>query len=252
MNSFSPSLIELDNARDTAPSSSTLRRHALIYQLDSSVPAPDAAPLSPELAIIRQPDSVLTESIRAARTQLLLRGFPSSRKTVVVAGISQNCGASLFSANLAALFSQVGEKTLLVDANMRNPTVHHIFNLSNSSGLSDVLTHRATLSEALLSIDALPNLTLLTAGAVQSDASELLSASAFNALNTDLTGQFDIIFYDTPAFLESTDALMVAKYSGCVLLVVHRNQSRLTDVNAVCQQITGNGIEIIGSVLVDY
>lgn len=171
---------------------------------------------------------------------------------MVVAGISQNCGASLFSANLAALFSQVGEKTLLVDANMRDPAVHHIFNLSNSSGLSDVLTHRATLSEALLSIDALPNLTLLTAGAVQSDASELLSASAFNALNTDLTGQFDIIFYDTPAFLESTDALMVAKYSGCVLLVVHRNQSRLTDVNAVCQQITGNGIEIIGSVLVDY
>jgi capsular exopolysaccharide synthesis family protein len=250
MNSFALPLIEIDNLRESPSLEGVSQRYA--EPIEQVLLSQETAQLSPELAVIRQPDSALTESIRAARTQLLLRGFPSSRKTVVVAGISQNCGASLFSANLAALFSQVGEKTLLVDANMRNPTVHHIFNLNNSSGLSDVLTHRTTLSEALFSIDALPNLTLLAAGAVQSDASELLSASAFNALNTDLTGQFDIIFYDTPAFLESTDALMVAKYSGCVLLVVHRNQSRLTDVNAVCQQITGNGIEIIGSVLVDY
>lgn len=227
--------------------------HALAHQIDCSIPAPKDAQLSsPDLAVIRQSGSALAESIRAIRTQLLLRGFPSGRKTVAVAGISPNCGASLFSANLAALFSQVGKKTLLIDADMKNPVLHQIFNLTSTKGLSDVLANRAVLSETLISINALPNLTLLLAGAVQPDSSELLSAPVFSDVSENLAKQFDVVFYNTPAFLESTDALMLAKHSDYVLLVVHRNQSRLTDVDAVCKQITDNGIEIIGSVLVDY
>lgn len=279
MNISAPPIIEFDKSKNTVSSVDFLQRHTLqngqspqkseqishqgsekILQLqkqkddqpDCPTPAPADTPSAPELTVIRRPDGDFAESIRAVRTQLLLRGFPASKKIVAVTGISSNCGASFFAANLAALFSQVGKKTLLVDANMRNPVLHEIFNLADSKGLSDVLIQRAPLNETLIPVTALPKLTLLSAGEVRSDASELLSAPVFSDINETLAGQFDVIFYDTPAFLESTDALMIANQADYVLLVVHKNQSRLTDVSAVCKQIADNGIEIIGSVLVDY
>jgi protein-tyrosine kinase len=241
-----------DAAKQLEVTSDADIRNERAFQPDCSTVVPESASSAPELTVVRRPDGDLTESIRAVRTQLLLRGFPSSKKIVAVTGISSNCGASFFSANLAALFSQVGKKTLLIDANMKNPKLHDIFNLIGMKGLSDVLTQRVLLNETLISVTALPKLTLLSAGEVRADASELLSAPVFSDINETLAGQFDVIFYDTPAFLESTDALMIANQADYVLLVVHKNQSRLADVSAVCKQIADNGIEIIGSVFVDY
>lgn len=245
MNNSASPVIEIDkNHYDPSMTESPQSRTLTISK--------DAQPVLPDLAVIRQSGSALAESIRAIRTQLLLRGFSSGKKTLAVAGVSRDYGASLFSANLAVLFSLTGKKTLLIDADMRNPSLHRIFNVTSTQGLSDVLANRAVPSEAFISISALPNLTLLPAGAVQPDSSELFSAKVFSDINEKLTGQFDVIFYNVTPPLESTDTLMLTKHLDCVLLVVHKDQSRLADVDAVCKQMTDNGIEIIGSVIVDY
>lgn len=243
---------EFNRACDAVYSADPQKLNVFTYQIDNSVLTQKNTYSSLDLAVIREPESALAESLRTVRTQLLLRGIPSRKKTVAVVSVNPDSGSSLFSSNLAVLFSQTGNKTLLVDANIKNPGVYQIFNLGETRGLSDVLVNRFALSETLISINTLPNLTLLLAGTAQSLSSELLSTQVFCNIHEDLAKQFDIIFYDTPAFIKSTDALMLAKHSDYVLLVVHKNRSRLTDVSTVSKQIAAHGIEIIGSVLVEY
>ena len=167
-------------------------------------------------------------------------------------GINRNSGTSLFTANLAVLFSQLEKQTLLIDANLRNPSQHNLFNLTNKCGLSDVLADRVAIVGALTTVEALPNLSLLPAGTLPPNPLELLSMPKFSITNELFSDQFDIVLYDTPGFMEGTDALMIAKHADYVLLLVHKNQSRLADVEAVSKQITNNDIKIIGSILVDY
>ena len=226
--------------------------HAMTYQSSGLNQLPKQASNLLELPAINQPDSALTESIRSVRTQLILRGFPSSQNVLAVIGTKQDSGASRFVSNLAVLYSQLDIRTLLIDADLRNPVQHQTFGLTNRLGLSDMLANHSTVTDALVTVESLPNLTVLPAGTRMPHTSELLSMPTFKTTHELLAGQFDIVLYDTPGFIESTDALLVASYCDYVLLVVHKNQSRLTDVIAVSKQITDNATAIIGTILVDY
>ncbi|MBS0425354.1 MAG: chain length determinant protein tyrosine kinase EpsG [Proteobacteria bacterium] len=224
----------------------------LAQQFDYPYLLPGQGNHSPELVVAYQPFGAQVEVFRAVRSQLMLRWFTSGHKALAIVGYSLGDGASLFAANLAVVFSQLGERTLLIDANLRYPQQHEIFNLRNRQGLSDVLAGRVSISEVIAKIDSFIDLSVLPAGTLPPNPLELLNRNVFDELNGQLANQFDVILYDTLAFSSGSDALAVAARTDGALVVAHKNNTRLSDINAINEQLKYSGTEVVGSVLIDF
>ncbi len=226
-------------------------QQVLACQFEHPYLLPEQGNYSPELVVAYQPFCAQVEEMRAVRSQLITRWFSAGHKSITVVGINPGCGSSLFVANLSVLLSQLGKRTLLVDANLRQPNMHDIFNLQGKQGFSDVLAGRVELSDVTSKLEPFVDLTVLTAGTLPPNPSELLSRTAFIDSSTHFTDQYDVVVYDTPEFLTSTDALLIAAHTGGVLLVIHKNNTRFADINTISDQIISNGLKIIGTVLID-
>ena len=206
---------------------------------------------SDKLIAAYQPFSPQVETRRAIRSQFMLRWMALGRKSLVVAGVNDGDGASLFAANLAVVFSQLGEQTLLVDANLRNPSQHEVFGLDGRQGLSDILAGRAE-RDVIARIESFVDLSVLGAGTLPPNPQELLSRPAFSALRTELESSYDVVLYDSAAFSLGSDALALAARTGGVLLVARKNHTPVADINAMTEQMLHSGAQVIGSVLVDF
>lgn len=198
-----------------------------------------------------QPFSAEVEMLRSVRSELMLRWFRPGRKTLAIASVNPGDGTSLLAANLAVVFSQLGEQTLLVDANLRNPSQHKIFNLAAGRGLADVLAGRAGL-DMLAMAESFIDLSLLPAGSLVPNPQELINRSSFVVMNETLCDRFDIVLYDTPAFSSAADALTIASRAGGVLLVVRKDHTRIADLTAFSEQLRRSGTEVVGSVMVSF
>lgn len=224
----------------------------LAQQFDYPYLLPGQGNHSPELVVAYQPFGAQVEVFRAVRSQLMLRWFTSGHKALAIVSYNLEDGVSLFAANLAVVFSQLGERTLLIDANLRCPQQHEIFNLRNRQGLSDVLAGRASVSEVIAKIDSFIDLSVLPAGTLPPNPLELLNRNVFDELNDQLANQFDVILYDTLAFSNGSDALAIAARTDGALVVAHKNNTRLSDINAINEQLKYSGTEVVGSVLIDF
>ncbi|MES3020116.1 MAG: chain length determinant protein tyrosine kinase EpsG [Pseudomonadota bacterium] len=207
---------------------------------------------SPLLVAAYEPFSPQVEQIRAVRSHLMLRWFGRGHKSLVVLGVDSGDGASLFAANLAVVFSQLGEATLLVDANLRKPRQHTVFDLGAGPGLSDLLAGRAGLDGLVARIAALDALSVLRAGTLPPNPQELLSRQRFGALSVQLEERYAIVLYDAAAHAHGSDALAVAARAGGALLVARKDKTRLADVNHLAERIVGCGAHVVGSVVVDF
>ncbi|WP_026362637.1 chain length determinant protein tyrosine kinase EpsG [Cycloclasticus pugetii] len=187
------------------------------------------------------------EELRTLRSQLALRWF-SGNKALVVSSPTAGQGATYVSANLAVLFSQLGEKTLLIDADMRTPRIHSLFKLANKQGLSDMLASRAGV-EAIHTIEAFDGLSVLTAGTSTPNPLELLSQHQFWS---EIEKNFDVIIIDTPPALESADAQSIVGKVGGALVVVRNNESRLVDIENMKSQFSIAGADVVGAVVNDF
>ncbi|MEN9866929.1 MAG: chain length determinant protein tyrosine kinase EpsG [Pseudomonadota bacterium] len=205
----------------------------------------------PELVAAFQPFSPTVETLRAVRSQLMLRWFTEQRKSLVVACVNEGEGASFLAANLAVVFSQLGEHTLLVDANLRNPRQHDMFQLQERRGLSDILAGRADLS-VITKVEYFVDLSVLAAGTLPPNPQELVSRTSFNELTQDLAARYDVILYDVAGFSTAADLMAVAACTEGVLLVVRKNQTRMAAISILNEQLTRNGIEMVGTVVVDF
>lgn len=206
---------------------------------------------SPKLVAAFQPFSPQVEVLRAIRSQLMLRWFARGRKSLVVLGIDSDDGASLLAANLAVVFSQLGENTLLVDGNLRTPSQQDIFNLPGRQGLSDVLAGRAS-TDLIAKVESFVSLSVLSAGTLPPNPQELLSRTSFASLNSKLESQFDVVLYDVAPFAAGSDAQAIASKIGGVLLVARKNQTQMAQVAAMSEQMQNSGAEVVGAVLVDF
>ncbi|KAB8054429.1 chain length determinant protein tyrosine kinase EpsG [Janthinobacterium sp. FT14W] len=223
----------------------------LARQFDYPYLQPGAGKYPQELVAAYQPFSHQVETLRAVRSQLMLRWFARGSKSLVVLGMEPGDGASLFAANLAVVFSQLGEHTLLVDANLRAPRQQEIFDLKTRQGLSDVLAGRAEL-DIIAKVDSFVALSVLAAGTLPPNPQELLSRSSFVTLNKQLESRYDVVLYDVPAYATGSDALAVAARAGGVLLVARKNKTPMADVAAMSEQMTHSGAQVVGSVMVDF
>lgn len=223
----------------------------LAQQFDYPYLLPGQGNHSPGLVVAYQPFGAQVEVFRAVRSQLMLRWFTSGHRALAIVSYNPDDRVSLFTANLAVVFSQLGERTLLIDANLRYPQQHEIFNLKNKQGLSDVLADRANISEVIAKIDSFIDLSVIPAGTPPPNPLEILNRSTFDKLNDQLANQFDIILYDTLAFSNGADALAIAARTEGVLIVAQRNSNRLDDINVMNEQLKGSGAEVIGSILIE-
>jgi protein-tyrosine kinase len=211
---------------------------------------PKDTPVSSELVVACEPFHPCAEELRALRTQLLIRWTNAGVRHRMLAIVSPGAGEgrSYLAANLAVAFSQLGERTLLIDADLRSPRQHRIFDLPDASGLAAVLSGRADRG-AVLPVAAFGTLSLLPAGARPPNPQELLSSQAFAALLRDLRGEFDVILLDTAPALRYADAQNVAFQAGAALLLARKDQTRLADTTGVIRELSDTGARIVGTVL---
>ncbi|HEU4376204.1 MAG TPA: chain length determinant protein tyrosine kinase EpsG [Telluria sp.] len=207
--------------------------------------------LSPKLVAAFEPFSPQAESLRAIRSQLMLRWFARGRKALAIVGVDAGDGVSIFTSNLALVFSQLGERTLLVDANLRSPRQQDVFALTARFGLSDVLAGRADL-DVIARVPSFADLSVLPSGTLPPNPQELLSREGFRNLTIQLESRYDVVLFDVPPFATGVDAMAVAGCAGGVLLVARRDHTRMAAIAHMAAQLGEAGAEVVGSVVVDF
>ena len=207
--------------------------------------------LSPRLVAAFEPFSPQVESLRAIRSQLMLRWFARGRKSIAIVGADPGDGASILASNLAVVFSQLGELTLLVDANLRSPRQQEVFALKPHQGLSDVLAGRADL-DVIARVPTFIDLSVMPSGTLPPNPQELLSREGFRNLNAQLETRYDIVLYDVAPFASGVDAMAVAGCAGGVLLVARKDHTRMAALSHMAAQLVEAGAEVVGSVVVDF
>jgi receptor protein-tyrosine kinase len=226
-------------------------RHALSHQYGYPCLRPGHSRISSELIAAYQPQSAQVEALRALRSQLMLRWFAADNggsKALAVVSPGHGEGRSYLAANLAVVFSQLGESTLLIDADMREGRQHQLFHVENYSGLSTVLAGRSQTAPVLRLAD-LEALSILTAGPVPPNPQELLGRDVFPRLMEKFAKMFDVIIIDTPAGTAYADAQTIAARAGGALLVAHQHTTSLTAASQFGKNLADLGVNVVGAVL---
>jgi protein-tyrosine kinase len=210
--------------------------------------------LNPELVVGNAPFTDQAEAFRTIRSHLIMKIYSSDgpRPALAIVSPDPGDGKTYFAANLAVAFSQLPGRTLLIDANMRNPRIQELFNLpERSGGLSSILSGRAA-SGVIQAVKELPNLFVLPVGPTPPNPLELLERPAFDLLMRELKTKFDRIIVDTPAASQGTDGAVIAARCGAVLLLSSQNKSRMPALNELVKTIGMSPAKIVGAIVNEY
>ena len=211
------------------------------------------AQLHDELVVANRPFSEQAEVFRSIRSRLTmqLHSGQDVRRAIAVVSPDHGDGKTFFAANLAIAYSQLGGRTLLIDADLRSPRQHELFGVDNTTGLSGVLSGRV-VNQVVHSVADLPSLYVLPVGTPPPNPLELLERPAFNLLMTDLMGKFDHVVVDTPAALAGADASVIAARCGAALAIARRGRSRMGALQDLVQLLQGTPARLVGALLNDF
>ncbi len=228
---------------------------ALAQQYHYPYAAQDQRKLSPELVALNEPFSAQAESFRAIRSQVMKRVFNDQsgpRRALAIVSPNAGDGKTFFAANLAVTLAQLGGRTLLIDADMRGPRQHEVFNLSNPAGLAGILSGRATQSPVVQQVPGVPGLFLLPVGNPPPNPLELVERPAFGLLMRELTAKFDYVVVDTPAAQYGADAAVIAERCGASLMLARRDVSRIAAVEEMAIELADDQPRLAGVVVNSY
>jgi succinoglycan biosynthesis transport protein ExoP len=207
-----------------------------------------------ELITQVRPQSQMAESYRALRTSLLLSNLGAPPKVIMVTSALPQEGKTTTSINCAVVLAQKGVRVLLIDADLRRPSIHKTLGMGPRSGLSNVLTGSATLEQAITRSPILPNLSVLPAGTPPPNPAELLASTNMRDVLEQLRGQFDHIVVDTPPTLSVTDAVVLSPRADAIVLVIRSGQTTkqalrrsrdiLMQVNAKVSGVLLNAVDL--------
>lgn len=226
-------------------------QQALSHQFEYPYLTPGDERVSEEVVAAFKPFTPIVEQLRALRSQLLLRWFDAEVGHNALAIVSPGAGEgrSFIAANLAVVFSQLGERTLLIDADMRNPRQHELFRLQNKVGLSSVLAGRERLGNAVARIPGLQNLTLLPAGPIPPNPQELLNRPVFSQLMSAMQRKLDVVIVDTPAGMETADCQAIASYIRGAVVIARKDITPSGDLQEFVATLQQGGTTVVGSLL---
>lgn len=200
------------------------------------------------LVSLIDPTSPVAEQYRTIRTNIQFASSADQRvKTLVVTSSSPSEGKSTTSANLAVVFAKARQKVLLVDADMRKPSIHKTFQLSNQSGLSTVLSTGSKIEDSIQET-TVENLEILTSGPKAPNPSELLGSEKMNQIMQEVRDLYDIVIFDMPPVVTVTDAQLMASKADGTLLVARESWTRKDALNQAKELLTMVQARVLGVV----
>ncbi len=199
-----------------------------------------------------RPFGAFAEQMRSLRTRLCMQqaANPLVARTIAVLSAMPGEGRSFVAANLAVAFAQMGESTLLIDADLRSPTQHLLFNLPSRVGLSNILLGRSG-PECMAKVAHFFDLSVLTAGSTPPNPQELLSRSRFAALLNEASEAFDVVIVDSPAVSRCADAQIIGARAGSSVLVTRIHKTDAKQLRRAHAALCECGANIVGTVLND-
>lgn len=200
------------------------------------------------LITLHMPKSPTSEAYRTLRTNIQFSSIDQKMSVLMAASAQSGEGKSTTVSNLAVTYAQEGKRVLLIDADMRKPTIHRIFGLSNRIGLTNVITGQSKASEAIQS-GGLASLSVLPSGPVPPNPAELLASQKMKAFVSDMKGVYDMIIFDTPPVLAVADSLIVSSICDGVILVVQEGRVKRDLVRKAKESLERVNAKLIGVVL---
>jgi capsular exopolysaccharide synthesis family protein len=202
-----------------------------------------------EMITISEPRSPISEAYRTLRTNLDFASLDRALKTLVVTSAGVGEGKSTTLANLAVVSAQAGRKVVLVDADLRRPTLHQIFGLGNETGLTTVMVDDAALADPPLQPTGVEDLSVLTSGPLPPNPAELMGSRRMEEVVAVLAERADQVFFDTPPVVAVTDAAVLSTRVDGVLLVISAGKTRREFARTAVQRLEQINARLVGTVL---
>lgn len=204
-----------------------------------------------KLTVHTDPRSVAAEQYRSIRTNINFSQLEHGLKTVLFTSALKEEGKSTTACNMAIAFAEEGKKVLLVDADMRRPTVHFTFLQSSRTGLSSLFVDKATMAEAIKETQV-ANLFVLPCGPVPANPAELLGSAKMDSLMWEFKKDYDIVLFDSPPVLSVTDARILANKCDGTVLVMRAGTSEKDNVSKARDILLASKANLLGGVLNNY
>lgn len=223
---------------------------ALSQQFHYPYSSKERMPAYAEVVVASDPFGEQAEVFRDLRSQLLADAMRKDAVRAAIAIVSADTGdgKTFFAANLAAVLSQLGGRTLLVDADLRTPRQHHIFKSGAQAGLSSILMGRDP-APLIHAIPDLPSMFMLPAGTVPPNPLELVQRPAFGALIRHLLTQFDHVIVDTPAAVHGADAKVIAAQCGTAIALGRKGMSTVRSLQKLVTSLEKSATRISGVII---
>lgn len=194
------------------------------------------------------PKSVISEQYRSIRTNIQFSGVDQEIKSILVTSTDPEEGKSTTVANLAVVYAQQGKKVLLVDADLRLPSVHHTFQAPNMMGLTNVLTKQKPFAQAVFKTD-IKNLDVLSSGPIPPNPSELMGSQAMSEFLQMAVEEYDLVLFDTPPLLAVADAQILANICEASILVVGSGKTAIDKLSKAKDHLLAAKAKLLGGVL---
>lgn len=223
-------------------------RRALAIQCELSSTLSGNKIFSRELSMVHRPKGARAEAIRRLRSELMARCFSQNRQILLVAEV-RDSGANVLAADLACAFSQMGRRTLIIDANLRTPKQHSLFKMESQRGLVDFLKGHCNPQDLLHNVPGFYHLSVIFAGKPPVNPQELLSLTTLRYLFDSVQKAFDTAIVVAPPLADCADAQVVAaRTHGCILSAA-RDITPTSDVDLAAELLSATRTELLGVVL---
>lgn len=193
-------------------------------------------------------NSPALEAYRSLRFNIECSEFGRDAKTITITSSSRGEGKTTTAVHLAVAYAQIGKKVLLLDADLRNPSIHFVFEMENICGLTNYLEGKATRHE-IIKESIVDHLSFISAGPLTQNPSGLLASQCMDTLLAELSAEYDVIIVDTPSLLTISDAKIMATKCDGVLLIIEYGQLKSNVAKKVKEELMLANAKLIGVVL---
>lgn len=193
--------------------------------------------------------SVVAEQYRTVRTNIQFSMIDSDLKSFLVTSAAPNAGKSFSAANLATTFAYDDKRVLLVDTDLRKPTVHKVFQTRNTSGLTTLLTDKTKTFKDAIQRTSVDNLFVLPSGPIPPNPSEMIGSARMDQLIKELEDEFDLVIFDTPPLSAVTDAQILSTKTDGVVFIIYQNRAIKEEVIQAKELLEKVNANIIGAIL---